>query len=183
MSNLDGIVLGRFQPLHLGHIEYLQAAKARCMRLFVGVTNPDVESQIYNDADPRRSISANNPYSYLERHLMIEDALRGLGWKYSDFCVIPIPLLSPERLTSYLPAPRSTVAYLTVYDEWGDQKVSLMRERGYQTDVMWRRDHSERFTSGTVVRSLIRSGQPWRHLVPDEIAHHVDALGVIDNVN
>ena len=37
-----GVVYGRFQILHLKHMEYLLAAKMRCRRLYVGITHPDI---------------------------------------------------------------------------------------------------------------------------------------------
>ena len=103
MSEHNGIVLGRFQPLHLGHVEYMQAAKDRCDRLFVGITNPDAESGIYTSADPRRSLTENNPYTYRERMLMIEDALLGRGWAASDFCFLS-GTVARSRPTDALPA-------------------------------------------------------------------------------
>ena len=36
-----GMIHGRFQPFHTGHLEYLVAAAARCERLVVGITNPE----------------------------------------------------------------------------------------------------------------------------------------------
>ena len=36
-----GIVNGRFQVLHLKHMEYILAAKMRCDKLYIGITNPD----------------------------------------------------------------------------------------------------------------------------------------------
>ena len=36
-----GVVHGRFQPLHLKHMEYILAAKMRCTQLFTGITRRD----------------------------------------------------------------------------------------------------------------------------------------------
>jgi len=36
-----GMIHGRFQPFHTGHLEYLVAAAGRCRRLAVGITNPE----------------------------------------------------------------------------------------------------------------------------------------------
>ncbi|WP_199413554.1 hypothetical protein [Coprococcus sp. AF21-14LB] len=36
-----GVIHGRFQILHLKHMEYLLAAKMRCKKLYVGISNPD----------------------------------------------------------------------------------------------------------------------------------------------
>ena len=36
-----GMIHGRFQPFHLGHLEYLKGAAERSDEVFVGITNPD----------------------------------------------------------------------------------------------------------------------------------------------
>ena len=36
-----GVIHGRFQVLHLKHMEYILAAKMRCRKLYIGITNPD----------------------------------------------------------------------------------------------------------------------------------------------
>lgn len=166
----DGVVLGRFQPLHLGHMEYLARAKERCRRLFIGVTNPDSGSRIHSDTDPDRSKAENNPFSYVERALMIEASLLDEGWSPSDFFLIPAPIREPEKLLAYIPSPASTIAFITVYDAWGDQKAGEMRDLGYEVDVMWRRSHSDRLTSGTEIRKLMRAGAPWEHLAPAAVS-------------
>jgi cytidyltransferase-like protein len=170
---LQGIVLGRFQPLHVGHVEYLEAARHQCGRLFIGITNPDEESRIPSAADPRRSDSDANPFTYLERHLMIEDALLSDGWGADTFCIVPAPIREPQRLKHYLPSPGAARCFLTVYDAWGDEKVSVMSDLGYSVEVLWRRTHEQRATSGTAIRSFIRDREPWQHLVPPKIALHV----------
>ena len=77
-SGRDGIVLGRFQPLHLGHLEYLEAARRRCRRLFVGITNPDPGTRLPHSADPARSLPENNPFTYVERLLRRSGSIRGI---------------------------------------------------------------------------------------------------------
>ncbi len=170
---LRGIVLGRFQPLHIGHMEYLEAARRLCSRLFIGITNPDEESRIPSTADPRRSQSEANPFTYFERHQMIEDALLGAGWGAETFCIVPAPIREPQRLRHFIPSPAEARCFLTVYDAWGDEKVDVMEDLGYLVDVLWRRSHEQRATSGTAIRSHIRHGEPWQHLVPPKVALHV----------
>ena len=36
-----GVINGRFQVLHLKHMEYILAAKMRCNKLYIGISNPD----------------------------------------------------------------------------------------------------------------------------------------------
>lgn len=172
----NGIVLGRFQPLHIGHIEYLEAAKRECVRLYVGITNPDNRSRIATEADPRRSLADSNPFTYLERLLMIEDSLLGMGWRSRDFCIVPAPVLEPDSLVSYLPPAHCARAFLTIYDDWGERKREIIESLNYPVHVLWRRSYGQRVTSGTAIRNSIRTGRPWRHLVPQQVAYHVERL-------
>ena len=51
-----GMIHGRFQPFHLGHLAYLRAAAKRAERLLVGITNPDRARTLAEPADPRRHL-------------------------------------------------------------------------------------------------------------------------------
>ncbi|QXF84285.1 adenylyltransferase/cytidyltransferase family protein (plasmid) [Rhodococcus pyridinivorans] len=177
-----GIVLGRFQPLHLGHVEYLDAAKRCCERLFIGITNPDNGSGTITESDAKRSLGENNPFSYIDRHLMIERALLDLGWSPKSFCLMAAPITDPTRLTSYLPAPELSEFFVTIYDEWGEQKAREIAALGYTTTTLWRRSHGERFTSGTFVRNAMRNGEPWEHLVPAGVASYINERGLAEVV-
>lgn len=174
MNARFGIVLGRFQPLHLGHMEYLEAAASRCERLFIGITNPDIQGSEFVEADQERSKPSNNPFSYVDRHLMIEASLLASGWKAQSFCIVAAPITSPSRLRSYLPPPSDSECFVTVYDEWGDQKAQELESLGYPVTILWRRSHSDRVTSGTWIREAIRRGDPWQHVVPSEVASYIE---------
>lgn len=173
-----GVVLGRFQPLHLGHMEYLQAARAKTDQLVVGITNPDASALIYDDADPRRSRSENNPFSYFDRYQMVASSLFELGWSLNDFIIVPASINKPHEMKPYLPPASVTTVYITVYDEWGERKADLVRQLGYSVSVLWRRDPNDRLTSGTDIRKAIRLGEPWRKLVPSAVARYLDQSGL-----
>lgn len=175
-----GIVLGRFQPLHLGHVEYLDAARRGCERLFIGITNPDSGPATITEADAKRSLGENNPFSYVDRHLMIERALLELGWSPQSFCIVAAPITDPARLSSYLPTPTLSEFFVTIYDDWGEQKAREIAALGYMTTTLWRRTHDERFTSGTFVRNAIRNGESWEHLVPAGVAGYIIERGLIE---
>jgi cytidyltransferase-like protein len=172
-----GVVLGRFQPLHLGHMEYLEAAREKVDQLVIGITNPDTATLIHDSADPRRSLGENNPFSYFDRHQMVTASLTELGWTCNDFVVVPAPINTPQEMKPYLPPPRATTVYITVYDAWGDRKADLMRKIGYSVSVLWRRERADRLTSGTDLRRAMRTGEPWRELVPGAVARYLDQSG------
>lgn len=65
-----GVVNGRFQVLHFKHMEYILAAKMRCKKLFIGLTNPDSLHTRDSVNDTNRSAKSANPLTYYERYEM-----------------------------------------------------------------------------------------------------------------
>ena len=171
----SGVIHGRFQPLHLGHMEYLLAAKERCKHLWVGITNPDPVLTQYDTADPHRSQSSANPYTYFERLRMISAALLEAGIPRDEFDIVPFPVNLPQLLKYYV--PMDATFFLTIYDDWGRRKEEVLRSLGVELDVMWESNREDKLTSGTNVRNLIATGQEWQHLVPGAVARIVSELG------
>lgn len=165
-------VHGRFQPLHLGHVEYLLAGAARCRILVVGITNPDPWQVRAEPTAPHRGDRSANPFTYYERMLMIEGALRESGLPDTAFRIVPFPHGFPERLHHYLPDDAHIL--LTVYDQWGEEKARRFQELGRRTRVLWRRDST--VTSGTDLRRRLAAGEPWEHLVPPATARVIESL-------
>ncbi|GAA2284275.1 nicotinamide-nucleotide adenylyltransferase [Nonomuraea roseoviolacea subsp. roseoviolacea] len=161
-----GVIHGRFQPLHLGHLEYLLAGAERCDVLVVGITNPDPEQTAFEATDPERGSPEANPCTFYDRYLMVEGALREAGVAAERLRIVPFPHGFPERLRHY--APVEATYYLTVYDEWGETKVARFGALGLRTEVMWRR--ADKPISGSRVRRAIADGGDWRSLVPPAVA-------------
>lgn len=175
MGETQGIVFGRFQPLHVGHLEYLLAANERCSHLTIGVTQPDVDSLAASTLTPRRSERLNNPLPYFQRARIISAALSSEGLAACDFQVVPADIDRPGRGVNFLPTPQDSVAFLTIYDAWGEQKRELVALLGFQVEILWTRTNSDRVTSGAIIRSLIRSGGQWKHLVPRAAVDLIEA--------
>jgi len=171
------LVLGRFQPLHLGHLEYLEAARKRGDHLVVGITNPDSNKLIADRADKNRSRPDSNPFSYFDRYQMITDSLCEDGGDGSEFMIVPAPINTPAEMTPFLPRPEVTVVCITIYDEWGDRKANIMTGLGYEVEVLWRRNVNDRLTSGTKIRHLMRTGGDWRSFVPPAVTRYLDDGG------
>jgi cytidyltransferase-like protein len=167
------VIHGRFQPLHWGHLEYLLAGAERAETLVVGITNPDPALTVAEVSDPDRGKPESNPFTFYQRYLMVEGALREAGVTASRLRIVPFPHGSPERLRYY--APRDAVYLLTVYDEWGDVKVERFRQLGLVIDVMWRR--VEKPISGTRVRAALANGEKWDDLVPPAVARVIKETG------
>jgi len=166
-----GVAHGRFQPLHVGHLEYLLTSKAKCRVLVVGITNPDPSLTVFEPTDTQRGQEAANPFTYYERYLMVEAALTAARISSCEFRIVPFPHGFPERLRYY--APPGARYFITIYDEWGDAKLSRLRNLGLDVEVLWRR--RAKVTSGSEIRRRIRDGLPWEHLVPPGVAETISA--------
>jgi nicotinamide mononucleotide adenylyltransferase len=173
-----GVAHGRFQPLHLGHLEYLLAAQAACRVLLVGITNPDPWQTAFEPTDPARGEPLANACTYYERHLMVEGALVESGVARSRFRVIPFPHGYPERLGHYVPP--GALMLMTIYDEWGESKLDRFHRVGLRTRVLWRR--RDKITTGSVIRAAICERRPWEDLVPVATARVIREQGVDERI-
>lgn len=165
-----GMIHGRFQPFHNGHLAYLTAAAARCRTLFVGITNPDRLRVRPEAEDPLRHLPASNPFTYTERLLMVSAAAAEAG--AGPVHVIPFPVTEPELWDDYVPP--DAVHLLRLFSPWGSAKRRRLEGHGYRTQVLDAPHGKE--VSGEDVRRAARAGADWRPLVPPAVARVIDAL-------
>jgi nicotinamide-nucleotide adenylyltransferase len=175
-----GVIHGRFQVLHNDHIVYLEAGRALCDHLVVGITNPDPDLTGFDRADPERSTPAANPFTFYERYRMTSAALLELGWAPTEFSVVPFPINKPELYRYYVPI--DAVFYLTIYDSWGERKLEMFKSMGLRTHVLWRKKAEEKGLSSTDIRDRIAEGRDWVHLVPPAIARIMNETGLLERI-
>ena len=165
-----GMVHGRFQPFHNGHLAYLIAASARCRTLFVGITNPDRTHLRPEPEDPARHLPESNPFSYTERLLMVSAAAAEAV--VGPVHVIPFPVTEPALWADYVPA--GAVHYLRLFSPWGSAKLDRLRAAGHAVEVL--EAPEGKAVSGEQVRAAMRAGGDWRALVPPAVARLIEAL-------
>ncbi|MDP2121069.1 MAG: adenylyltransferase/cytidyltransferase family protein [Hoeflea sp.] len=173
---------GRFQPFHRGHLEYALAALDRSDRIIIGITQHNNESLRWSalDVAKHRSEPEANPFSYVERIEIIEAALTSEGIDKSRFSFIPFPIETPNELSQYL--HRDVIVYTTVYDEWNESKINLLRREGYNVEILWKR--SSKDFEGKQVRRLITEGRPeWRSMVPEGAIPIIEKLWLSKQTN
>jgi nicotinamide mononucleotide adenylyltransferase len=168
MRHRFGMMLGRFQPFHIEHLRYFRLAWERSERVIVGITNPDPDAILADEFSGHRHLPEDNPLTYIERLMMIQDTLRDEGFPMERVFIVPMPIHHPDRWKSYIPA--GTVILVVVYSPWELQKAERLRRAGYSVEIV---DNLEKGVSGQQIRSLIRSNGKWEDLVPPAAARHL----------
>ena len=163
------MVHGRFQPFHNGHLEYLRGAADRCDELFVGITNPDPRRIKEEPSDPLRHLPESNPFTYVERLLMIQAVAADEGVRAH---VIPFPVNEPELWSAYV--PDGVTQFLRLFSDWGGTKLERLRAAGYEVVVL--DEGAEKEISGADVRAAMHGGGDWESLVPPGVARVIRSL-------
>ena len=163
------VIHGRFQILHNDHLKYLLAGFARSQHLVIGITNPDPWRTKFESTDPSRNSPQNNPLTYFQRYQMIEAALVENKIAPQRYSIVPFPINFPELYKYYLPT--NAVFLLTIYDEWGKDKLTKFQNLGLKTEVMWEKKLSEKGITASEIRAKISNDEAWESLVPKSVAH------------
>lgn len=172
MKDKLGVIQGRFQLLHNDHIKYLLAGKNRCEHLIIGICNPEIELTKYNKANPHRSKKSSNPLTYFERMECIKNSLLEQGIKQEEFDIVPFPINFPEKIFNY--APLNAKYYMTIYDEWGEEKYTYLKEKlKLDVDVLWRVTLEEKGISASDIREKIQKEQEWKQYVPNYVYKYI----------
>lgn len=165
-----GMIHGRFQPPHLGHLEYLTAVAERCGELWIGVTNPDRREMVPEADDPARHLPESNPLSYPERMVMLSAAAGEAGVR--GVRIVPFPISRPELWPDYVPP--DAVHFVRLFSPWGRAKLARLGAHGHRVEVLDAPDGKT--VSGEAVRAAIRGGGEWRSMVPPAVADLIEGL-------
>lgn len=166
----NGIVHGRFQPPHNGHIRYLLGALTRAEHLTIGICTPEFCSDEVAQATGFPCTEALNPFSYTERVEMIKAALEEAGVARDRYSFIPFP--SDYRDIGTL-VPKDTIFMMSVTSPSDEKKIDYLRSLGYQAEtVMTIPETESRERSGAVRRIAAESGD-WQSMVPPAIAGYI----------
>jgi len=168
-----GVIHGRFQGLHLGHMEYLLEGKKRCEHLIIGITNyePYLNFDIKNSTNLNRTKAEANPFSYFERHVMLQGSMLEADVDINSFDIVPFPIENPDNIFNF--TPREAIYYITIYDQWGYEKEKILNKIGCKVEIMWVRDLSQKITCGTEIREKIKNKSEWGYLVPNYVHNYI----------
>jgi len=161
-----GVLVGRFQPFHNGHLAAVKHALGKVGYLYVVV------------GSSQKSHERDNPFTAGERIAMMKAALDGAGVPPARWMAIP---LADTVSHSLWPATlKATVPRFDVVFTNDSLTTRLLREQGLKVQSVpyLRRDRY----SGTNVRSGILEMKNWETLVPEEVATMVKQVRGVERV-
>lgn len=165
-----GMIHGRFQPFHMEHLRYFRLAWERSEKVIVGITNPDPSTVVQDSLNEHRHFPEENPFTFIERVIMIQETLQEEGIAMDRVHIVPFPIHHPERWPHYV--LEGTAMFVVAYSPWERQKAERIREAGYDVVIV---ESFEKKISGQQVRGLMADGDDWESLVPPAVARFIKA--------
>jgi nicotinamide-nucleotide adenylyltransferase len=164
-----GLMLGRFQPFHKGHLALTKQILSECDELVI-----IIGSAQFNFID-------KDPFSAGERVLMIHEALKEAGIDLSRCYIIPVA--NDENNARWLAYLRSTVPPFDVLYSGNDFVKYLARSQDSNIEIKEPVFAEVNEYNGTNIRHLMQDGKPWEHLVPPAVAKVIQQVGGIVRIN
>jgi len=159
---MRGLLIGRFQPFHLGHIYVIKEIQKA------------VDEVIICIGSAQKSHSLENPFTAGERVMMIKKGLNENDIT-KNYYILPIP--DVENNSVWISHIKSLAPpFSKVYT--GNTLVKrLFKEHGDDVDTppMYNREEF----SGTGIREKMLNGEPWEALVPAAV---VDVVKEVDGI-
>jgi nicotinamide-nucleotide adenylyltransferase len=161
-----GLLIGRFQPFHLGHLKGIN-------EIF-----KEVDELIILLGSAQYSHSYNNPFTAGERIMMVHDALIENGFDLSKLYIIPLIDTNDNRIW---------VAHLTSTVPAFDNAYThnpLVKRLLYESNINVRSTNlfDRENYSATVVRNRILNNGNWEELVPAAVAKIIKAISGVERI-
>lgn len=166
-----GIVHGRFQPPHNGHIRYILSALEKCNHLYIGICTPPVCTREEAEHSGYPCTPALNPFTHDERMALITASLDALGVNRNRYTFIPFPS-NYKNLDEIL--LRNTVFLMSVTGKSDQAKIDFIKGLGYKVkNIMSIPENHNRERSGMVRDTAHTGAIDWESVVPKPVSDYI----------
>ena len=155
---MRGLLVGRYQPFHKGHLEVLIEAMKKCDELIIGI------------GSAQESHTMENPFTAGERIEMIRLCLG--KERLSRVIMIPIP--DVNRFAIWVSHRESLVPPFKAVFTNNPLTKSLFDAKRYK--VYKTKIYDRSIYSGTVIRARMLNGEDWEDLVPSKAMGYLRKL-------
>ncbi|MHA2287794.1 MAG: nicotinamide-nucleotide adenylyltransferase [Promethearchaeota archaeon] len=161
------LFLGRFQPLHHGHIYILNKILKTYKKLKIGIGSSQL-SKIKSD-----------PFTYEERKNFLTSALKKRGHKPNSFEIYPIPdIFNANKWVDHVISIVGEFDTVFSNSDWVRQ---LFQKKGLL--VGEKIEIFKKKYNGSNVRKLIsKENKKWTSLVPKEVVHLIENYNGIERI-
>lgn len=155
-----GLVIGRFQPFHLGHLHAIKEILKKIDEVVIVVGSAQYSHRL------------DNPFTAGERISMIRAALNEENILLSRCWIVPVPdihlhALWVPQVTSY--TPRFSVVYSN-----SPLTCRLFKEARFEVKPI--PFYKRSLYSATDIRQRIIKNQKWKSLVPKAVANYIKEI-------
>jgi nicotinamide-nucleotide adenylyltransferase len=152
VKNKTGIFIGKFQPLHKGHMSVIETAMKEVDHLIIGIGSSD------------KHHTDTNPFNGAERMEIIESSVNG------NFSIVEIPDLNNDAL--WLNYIESHCEKFDIVYSGNSYVINIFDPKGYEIG------HPEEkiYISSSTIRDMMARGANWRKYVPEPAVEIIDSL-------
>lgn len=155
-----GLIIGRFQPFHLGHLHLIKVALEQVDKLVIAIGSSNVCNQ-------------DNPLSYQQRKQLLEQVVAKEGWQTKVKLIFPLPDY-PDDNDRWLQNLLQQAGNFDIHFGNNNYSNDVLKAAGYEiypVDLKQRKQ-----LEGTSIRQQIRAGQKaWDALVPSYLVDSIQS--------
>lgn len=153
-----GLVIGRFQPFHLGHKYLIEKALEDCEKIIIGIGS----SNVTDDA---------NPYSYRKRKKFLEEFIKQEEIEERVAKIISIKDVPDDDKWLTMLLRKTGKIDVSIGDNEWVNGIFEKAEISVKKIGFYNREELE----GTKIRELIRDKKKWEKRVPECLVPLIDA--------
>ena len=163
---MRGLMMGRFQPFHLGHLELVKQILNECDEVIIALTGSQFN---YIEKDP---------FTSGERIEMIHDTLKENNVDLAKCYIIAIEnQFNIATWASYL---KSTLPSFDKVYSGNDYVAMLLADSGYA--VVYPKFHEREKFNATKIRKMIANDEDWENFVPSSVSKIIKKINGVKRI-
>jgi nicotinamide-nucleotide adenylyltransferase len=164
-KSIRGIMVGRFQPFHKGHLSLVKQILEDCDEVIIAIGSAQY-NYIFQD-----------PFTAGERLLMIHKALSEAQIDLTKCYIVPI--INDENNARWLAHLRSMVPPFDILFSGNEFVRTLV---GEHVKIKKPEFVSKKYYNGTYIRKTISKKDNWKKLVPNGVAEIIEEIGGVARI-